>query len=143
MNATPPLALAASPREAQRAVLPAAIGAWAAIVPYPGELLGLVVDVPARVEVVDHVVPGAIIVGAGLYLRRLARRRARAGERFALLAAGVSFLAACSVLATHVPLLQDAAESAVSWEAAVWHAIAALPIVGLACWFVLRSIPDP
>ncbi len=143
MSSDPSVALASHPQEAQRAVLLAAIGAWTAIVPYLGELLGLVVNVPARVEVVDHVIPGVIVVGAGLCLHRLAQRRALAGERFALLAAGVCFLAGVWVLATHLPLVQDAADAAVTWEAAIWHSIAALPIVGLACWFVVRSIPEP
>lgn len=139
----PPPAIAPLSREAQRAALLAGIGAWAVTVPYLGEPIGLVVDVPARVEVVDHVIPGLLVVAAALYLRRLAGRRPLAGQGVALLAAGVSFLAGFWVLATHLPLLQDASEELVSWEAAIWHSIAALPIVGLACWFVLRSIPEP
>jgi len=139
----PPPAIAPLSREAQRAALLAGIGAWTATVPYLGELIGLVVKVPARVEVVDHVIPGLLVVAAALYLRRLAGRRPLTGQGVALLAAGVSFLAGFWVLATHLPLLQDASEKLVSWEAAIWHSIAALPIVGLACWFVLRSIPEP
>ncbi len=143
MSSSPPLALASQPREAQRATLLAVIGAWTAIVPYLGKAIGLVVNVPARVEFVDHVVPGVLIVAAALCLHRLARRRPLAGERYALLAAGVCFLAGFWVLATHVPLLQDATEEAVSWEAAIWHSISALAILALACWCVLRSIPEP
>ena len=142
MSSKSPAALTARPREAQWAAILAAIGAWAAIVPYLGKALGLEVNVPGRLEFADHVVPGAIIVAAGLYLHRLAGRRALAGERNALLAAGVSFLAGFWVLATHVPLLQDASEALVGWDAAIWHSIAALPIVVLGGWFVLRSIPD-
>ena len=133
---------AAAPREAQRAILLVAIAAWTMIVPYLGDALGLEVEVAALVEVVDHVVPGAIVVVAGLYLRRLARRGALADQRLALPAAGLVFLAGFWVLATHLPLLKDAAEARVAWEAAIWHSIAALPIVALACWFVLRSIPE-
>lgn len=143
MSTEPSLVSASGRHDAQRAALLAGIGAWTAIVPYLGDLLGLAVNVPARVEVVDHVIPGVIVVAAGLYLHRLAGRRALAGERFALLAAGVSFLAGFWVLATHLPLIGDAADAAVSWEAAIWHSIAALPIVGLGCWFVVRSIPEP
>lgn len=142
MSADAPLALAARPREAQRALLLAALAAWTAIAPYLGEALGLVVKVPARVEVVDHVIPGLLIGAAALWLYRVARRRALRGEHFALLAAGVAFLAGFWVLVTHLPLLQDAAEDLVSWEAAIWHSVAAAAIVGLAGWFVLRSIPD-
>jgi len=143
MSSDASAAFAARPREAQWAAILAATGAWTAIVPYLGKALGLVVNVPSRVEFVDHVVPGAIIVATGLYMHRLAGRRALAGERNALFAAGLSFLAGFWVLATHVPLLQDASEALASWEAAIWHSIAALPIVVLGGWFVLRSIPDP
>lgn len=136
-------ALASSPAEAQRATLLAAIGAWTIAVPFLATALGLDVNVEAIVEVVDHVVPGAIVLAAALHLRRLARRRRLAGEPTSLLASGVAFLAGFWVLATHVPLWGDAAGSAVSWEAAIWHSLSALPIVGLAIWFVLRSIPDP
>lgn len=143
MSSIPSPALASTPVEAQRATLLGAIGAWNILVPYLATALGLDVNVKAIVEVVDHVVPGAILAGAALYLRRLARRRRLAGEPMALIASGVAFLAGFWILATHVPLWGDAAESAVSWEAAIWHSIAALPIVALAVWFVLRSIPDP
>lgn len=145
MSAQPPVALPSSSpaaREAQRAALLIGIGAWTMVVPYLGSALGMDVNVAAIVEVVDHVIPGAIVVAAGICLHRLARRRPLAGERFALLAAGIVFLAGFWVLATHLPLLQDAADERTTWEAAIWHSIAALPIVGLAGWFVLRSIPD-
>ena len=135
-------ALAARPREAQWAAILAAIGAWTAIVPYLGKALGLTVNVPWRVEFADHVVPGAILVATGMYLHKRASRGAPEGERNALFAAGLSFLAGFWVLATHVPLLQDASEELVTWEAAIWHSIAALPIVVIAGWFLLRSIPD-
>jgi|GEM_PF-2467571 len=143
MSSNPSLPLASRPREAQRATLLAAIGAWTAVVPYIGNALGLDVNVKARVEVVDHVVPGVIVVVAALCLRALAARRPLAGEARALFAAGVSFLAGFWVFATHVPLVSDAANSRLPWDAAIWHSIAALPVVALACWFVLRSIPDP
>lgn len=124
------------------AAILAALGSWTAIVPYLGKAFGLTVNVSWRVEFADHVVPGAIIVAIGLYLHKRASRGAPRGERNALFAAGLSFLAGFWVLATHVPLLQDASEELVTWEAAIWHSIAALAIVVLAGWFVLRSIPD-
>lgn len=143
MSSQPSAAVAAHPREAQRAFLLAAIAAWTMVVPFLGTALGLDVDVSLLVEVVDHVIPGAVIVLAGLALHRIARRRPLAGERFALLAAGVAFLAGFWVLATHLPLVSDAADAQVTWGAAIWHSITALPIVVLACWFVVRSIPEP
>jgi hypothetical protein len=131
------------PVEVQRCTLLAAVGAWTVIVPYLGHALGLTVGVAARVEVIDHVIPGLIVVAASLYLRAQARRAALAGERFALPAAGLCLLAGFWVLITHLPLLGDAARSDQAWDAAIWHSVAALPIVILAVWCVLRSLPDP
>jgi hypothetical protein len=136
-------ALASSPAEARAAATLAAIGAWTVVVPYLGRALGLDVNVSAIVEVVDHVIPGLLVVAAALYLRRLARRRRLAGQPAALLGSGLAFLAGFWVFATHVPLLADASRSDLPWEAAIWHSIAGLPVAGLACWFVVRSIPDP
>jgi len=121
----------------------ALLGAWTIVVPYLAKALGLGVKVASVVEVVDHVIPGLLVAGAGGYLAVLARRGPLAGITSALVAGGVCFLAGFWVLATHVPLLADAAGSKLPWEAAIWHSIAALPVVALACWFVLRSIPDP
>ena len=142
MSSGPALPSVSRPIEVQRCVALAAIGAWTAIVPYLGSALGLKVDVAARVEVVDHVIPGLLVVVAGLYLSRIARRGELRRERFALPLAGVCFLAGFWVLATHVPLLGDAAQSDQAWDAAIWHSISALPILILAVWGVLRSIPE-
>jgi hypothetical protein len=143
MSSNPSLALASRPTEARAAAVLAAIGAWTIVVPYLGRALGLDVNVAARVEIVDHVVPGLFVVAAAVYVRRLALRGRLAGQPAALFAAGVAFLAGFWVFATHVPLLADASRSDLSWEAAIWHSITGVPVVGLACWFVLRSIPDP
>ena len=133
--------LAARPREARAAAALVAIAAWTIAVPYLGRAIGLVVPVSGRVEFVDHVVPGAIVVAAGLYLLALARRRALADERFALPAAGVCFLAGFWVLVTHLPLLGDAADAQVAWDAAIWHSITGLPMAGVALWCVLLTVP--
>lgn len=136
-------ALTSRPLEVRGAAALAAIGAWTALVPYLGEALGLEVPVRAALEFVDHVVPGAVVLAAGLYLHRAARRGALSGERFALPAAGVCFLAGFWVLVTHLPLIGDAADARVQWAAAIWHSVAALPIVAVAAWCVLRAAPDP
>jgi predicted membrane channel-forming protein YqfA (hemolysin III family) len=143
MSTNPGMSVAAAPREGQRATLLAAIGAWTIVAPYIGTALGYDVNVRPIIEFVDHVVPGVIVVAAALVLRRLALRGRLAGQAFALLASGVAFLAGFWVFATHLPLVQDAANSRLPWDAALWHSIAALPIVGLAIWFVVRSIPAP
>lgn len=136
-------AIASHPTELRGAAVLAAIGAWTVLVPYLGEALGLGVSVKAAVEFADHVVPGAIVLAAGLYLHRAARRGALSGERFALPAAGLCFLAGFWVLLTHLPLIGDAADARVDWEAAIWHSVAAVPIVAVAAWCVVRAAPNP
>jgi len=143
MSTDAALSYPSRPDEVRATAALAAIGAWTIIVPYLAVLLGLEVDVAAIIEVVDHVIPGLVVVATGLYLRACARRRALASHRPALLASGVAFLAGFWVLATHAPLIGDAALSDQPWDAAIWHSIAALPIVVLACWCVIRSTPDP
>ncbi len=143
MSSTTVAARASRSADAQRCGALAAIGAWTAVVPYVARLLGLTVDVPARVEVVDHVIPGLVVAASALYLLVSARRGVLRDQRFALPAAGLCFLAGFWVLATHAPLIGDAARSAVSWEAAIWHSISALPMLIVAAWCVVRSIPDP
>lgn len=143
MAPNPSLSLAARPIEVRLTAVLAAIGAWNIVVPYLGKALGLEVDVAARVEVVDHVIPGALVATAGVYLFIHARRHALAGDNFALLAAGVSFLAGFWTLATHVPLIGDAANAGQPWDAAIWHSVASLPIVAISFWCVLRSTSDP
>lgn len=136
-------AMAAWTVEARAAAALAAIGAWTVIVPYLGRALDLTVDVAWRVEVVDHVIPGAVTAIAAGLLLTIVRREPMAGNRMAMLASGVCFLAGFWVLATHVPLLADAAGDDQPWDAAIWHSAASLPLVGLALWCVLRSTPPP
>jgi hypothetical protein len=143
MSSIPDDASAPRPVEAQGTAILAAIGAWTIVVPFLGNALGLSVNVRTIVEVVDHVVPGALVLLVGLLLHARARRASLDSDGTSLFAAGVGFLAGFWVLATHVPLLADAARSALPWDAAIWHSIAALPMLGVALWCVLRAMPDP
>ncbi len=133
--------LASRPTEVRVSTWLAAIAAWTIVVPYIGQAIGLEVPVRGIVEVVDHVVPGALATAAALYLRGRARRGALAGDRTALPASGVAFLSGFWVLATHLPLVLDAARTDQPWDAAIWHSITGLPIVALAAWCVVRSVP--
>jgi hypothetical protein len=116
----------------------AALGAWTIAVPYLGRAVGLVVNVPSRTEIVDHVVPGTLIGAAGLYLVVLAHRGAPPGWS-RLVAAGLCFLAGFWVLATHVPLVGDAINGTAPWDATLWHAATALPVVVVSLMIVLRE----
>lgn len=89
------------------------VGLFGLAAPYTGTPLGLVVLVPPVVEIVDHVVPGIVIVGvAGLIL---------AIRRIPLAAALIATLAAFWMTATHLPLLAQAAQGRVGWPTASWH----------------------
>jgi hypothetical protein len=141
-----PLSTAPSRRAELRASAAlAALGAWTVVVPYLGRAIGLGVDVASGVEVVDHVLPGALVAAIGGRLATLARRGPLTGRTSALVGAGISFLCGWWVLATHVPLVADTARGDESWGAAIWHASTSLPVVLISLWLVLRlaTTPEP
>lgn len=125
-------------RSARAAAGMSLLGAWTIAVPYLGRALGLEVNVASRLEIVDHVVPGAVVSLAAGCLFALKRRRALAGGWPAIVGGGVCFLAGFWVLATHVPLLADAARGRARWPAALWHSSTAVPIVAGSLWYALR-----
>lgn len=85
-----------------------AVGVWGTLAPYAGPE----VAVSSTVELVDHVVPGVIVLATTLYS---VQRGA-----FAFLPAAVALLAALWMTVTHVPLISDAARGATSWDGAIW-----------------------
>jgi len=83
------------------------------VAPYSAKLLGLVVAVRPIVEIVDHVIPGAVVLGvAGFILMT---------NQIPLPAGLLATLAAFWMTVTHLPLLAQAARGAVGWAAAWWH----------------------
>ena len=84
------------------------VGAWGTLAPYAGPE----VPVAADVEIIDHVVPGVMI----LTVSALALRR----RMFALAPAAVSLLAAFWMVVTHVPLLAQAGRGEGPWDGALW-----------------------
>lgn len=116
----------------------AALGAWTIVVPYLGRAIGLEVNVARSVEVVDHVVPGALVAAIGTYLAVSAYRNALPAANQAI-GAGICFLAGFWVLATHVSLVAQAARGQESWGPTLWHASTAIPIVLLSLWGVLKA----
>jgi len=94
---------------------------WSAAAPYVATAVGWDVPVSSAVEIVDHVVPGALALGAALVLRRLGRTDARdLGLRLGAVA--VAVLCGVWIAATHAPLLLDASRGAVEWGGAILHA---------------------
>lgn len=92
---------------------------WLAVVPFVGPALGFELDVPTRLEVIDHVVPGVVVLIAAV-TALLLRGRPIAQYAFAV-AAGASLLAGIWALSTHVPLMVQANQDIVPWSTALFH----------------------
>ncbi len=119
-------------RPAKLALMIGLLGAWSVAVPYVGNALGLDVNVPADLEVIDHVIPGLIVaLAAGVAYRSLRRGTAAASLAY-LIAVGVSLLAGLWITATHIPLLLQAARGTVGWPQALWHSLPGFPLPVLA-----------
>lgn len=88
---------------------------WGTVAPYAGPPLGLVVQARPVVEVVDHVVPGMVLLAVGAF--------ALAVARLPLEAALAAVLAGLWMTATHVPLLVQVGSGAVSLASALWHSV--------------------
>ncbi len=115
----------------------AAVAAWATIVPWLAEAVGLGLDVPTRLEIADHVVPGVVTLVAVALLAVLGGRSA---STVWLGVGSVTFLAGLWTTSTHVPLIFDAFEGATPWGAALLHFSAGPPILVLGLWVLLRSL---
>ena len=111
----------------------AVLAAWAMVVPWFARAVGAELDVPARLEVIDHVVPGAIVLACCAYLTA-----APAGELGRLAALGVAALAGFWITATHAVLLPEAIDGISPWPAALLHLSAGAPVTVLALWLLLR-----
>lgn len=104
------------------------VGVWAALAPYA--LLGPDLNAQGSREVVDHVVPGVLMIA--LSVATLARhRRGATGGTFGLLAGFGVLLAGLWMTATHLPLVTDAREGAVSDSVAAWHIVPGLVVMAL------------
>ena len=99
----------------------AGMAIWSAATPYIARAVGWEVPVPDVVEVVDHVVPGALALSAALGLGRPGRSGLRDPD-LRLLAVGVAVLSGVWVAASHAPLVLDASRGAVGWGGALLHA---------------------
>ncbi len=118
----------------------AALGAWSIVPPYLGPLVGLELDVPASVEVVDHVVPGLIVVAAALLARRLAQR-GETDSLASLAALGICVLAGLMQTVSHFTLVLDAGGPLQPVAAVVLHATPGPALLGLSLWLLLRPAP--
>ena len=102
------------------------VGLWGALPRFVDS--GLLTE--DRVEVVDHVVPGLVVVVVSLVALVVARRSARPGPVL-FLAGLVVTLAGLFMFATHVPLVMQATRGEAPWGGTVFHTSAALAVFGL------------
>ncbi len=80
---------------------------------------GLVLQDPS-VEVIDHVVPGILVVAVSILALVVAWTTARPAPVLFLIGAAVA-AAGLWMVATHVPLLQQAVLGEASWDATLYH----------------------
>ena len=109
-------------RTQRLAALLLAFGAWGTLAPYAGPE----VPVSASVEVVDHVIPGVIVLAVAAFA---VQRR-----RFELIPAALALLAGLWMTVSHVPLLAMAARGETPWDGAVWMFAPSVSVLLLAGW---------
>lgn len=95
------------------------LAVWLAVTPYVAPAFGYTLTLDPAVEVIDHVVPGVVVVAASI-AALLLRRHPSAVTAFTI-ASALSMLGGLWATATHVPLLAQAAQGLVSWGAAFFH----------------------
>ena len=126
---TSPEAVPDRPRQVRR-YLPGAglvIGVWAMLPPWVGPKLH---GIPVKREVVDHIVPGIVVVAASV-LVLVAGRRGRSAETLGLLTGMIVFLAGFWMTATHLPLVGQAQDGSVPVPSVVNHVLPGLTLAAL------------
>lgn len=107
-------------------------GAWGLVAPYAGTAMGLVIPgLQAKVEVVDHVVPGLVIVPVALYTMF--------AGKVSLIGSLAALLAGFWMTATHVLLIRDAGRGLVSWATALWHTLPGVAVLAVAGVMAARA----
>ncbi len=92
-------------------------------------------------EVVDHVVPGVVLIMVSV--AALALRRSRRPTDHLLVAGLVALLAGIWMTATHVPLVAQATRNEASWAAAAYHTAPAVAVTVLGLAWVAKSWSHP
>lgn len=121
----------------------ALLGAWSIAPPYLGPVIGLELDVKDSVEVVDHVLPGVLIIlCAGLAALQVRRDPAAEDSTAGLVLMGTCALAGLWQTVTHAPLVVDGGEPGSPWDSVILHATPGPLLVLLSIWLFMRT-PDP
>ena len=99
---------------------------WASLPQWTGPKL----NVAAATEVADHTIPAVFVVLASV-VGSLAGRRAQGPGALRLMAGMVVVLSGLWMLATHLPLVAQAARDEAPWPATIYHTSSALAVFGL------------
>ncbi len=118
----------------------AALAIWSIVPPYLGPVIGLELDVPSSVEVVDHVLPG-LIACAGALIARAEVRIGSADSVRALAALGACTLAGLFQTVTHATLVLDAGSPLAPVDSVLLHASPGPVLLGLSLWLLLAPPP--
>lgn len=128
MSTTPPEA-SARPAPDIRQWLPV-VGIVVAVVGMLPKFWSPPLNTDDTVEIVDHVVPGVIVLLA--CLATLAARRSPGGGGLIPFFSGMTvLLAGFWMFATHVPLVAEALTDKAPWTATIYHSSTALAVFGL------------
>lgn len=116
----------------------AVLAAWGIAVPWAARAVGLPLDVATRLEVIDHVLPGVVVLVCCAVLLH-PRAGGPPGSLRRLAVTGVALLAGLWITATHLPLLPEAVDGSSGWGPALLHLSAGPPVVARATWMLLAE----
>lgn len=110
-------------------------GVWSIVPPYVdvfGEL-----NVSDRVEVVDHVVPGLVVIAIGV-VGLLSLRAARPAPLLLFIGGAVVSLAGFWMVATHFGLVSQARQHVVAAGTVAWHGLPGVAVTLLGVAWTIR-----
>lgn len=124
--------LIAAPEAPYFSIALAVFGVFDAVAPYASNALGLPLATLPINEVVDHVVPGAVVILVA-WVSLLRGRRSLVGSL-------VCLVAGTWMTATHVPLLVQAGQGLVPWETALIHSVPGILVLMVALMATLVDV---
>jgi len=119
---------------AYQRLLPVALfvfGLWGLVAPYLSKALGYVIPVAPVVEVVDHVIPGTVVLGVALF--------SIFTGKLPLLGTLVALLAGFWITMTHLPALRDGFRHVIELQAALIHSLPGLAILAVAAAMSIKA----
>lgn len=102
------------------------VAVWASLPKYSGPHLN---TEPGK-EVADHIIPAILVAVLSLVALSVSRRAARPGPTLFVCGAAI-LLAGLWMMATHIPLIAQAARGEAPWPATIYHSSAAFAVFGL------------